>query len=53
MKAIAFAIICAAYLLVPSEEVKQWDKPFLILNGLTWVICIFGFWWAIFFEENK
>lgn len=53
MKGIAFAIICAAYLLLPNSEVKEWDRSFAVLNGFTWVICIFGFWWSMFFEENK
>lgn len=53
MKAIAYAIICAAYLLVPAKEVEIWPNWLQLANGFVFIICIVGFWVCIMFEDNK
>lgn len=53
MKAIAFAIICAAYLVLPSEEAEKWSDGWKAVNATVLIICIFGFWINILFESNK
>lgn len=43
MKCIAFAIICAAYMLVPYSEMKDLSDGFKAVNAVAFVICIIGF----------
>lgn len=51
MKAIAFAIICAAYLLLPAEEFNKLSDNSKNWLGLSWLLCIIGFWFCIFIEK--
>jgi len=51
MKAIAFAIICAAYLLLPSDKTAKWSDGSKNLNAAVMIICIIGFWLSIGFEK--
>lgn len=53
MKGIAYAIICAAYLLLPNSEVTQWSELFKFIHGVVMITCIVGFWTCMLFEENK
>jgi len=51
MRAIAFAILCAAYISLPSAEVMQWHASFRAINALVFFVCIVGFWLNIFSKE--
>lgn len=53
MKAIAWAIICAAYLLIPEAEAAKWSEGFKAINVAVALISIAGFWICIIFEGKE
>jgi hypothetical protein len=47
LRAIAFAIICAAYLLIPKHELDLVSPNIVAINAITFLISIMGFWICI------